>query len=157
MNLKIIVILLCGITLSVHAQDQSSSTYIIKADMGTDIIGPESSFSGEVHVRPLFQADNDISVSAAYVTFSPGSRTAWHTHPAGQRLVVTSGTGFTQIEGQPIQIIHTGDVVICPPGIKHWHGAAPNTHMTHLAITTPINGKSVEWMEKVTDEQYYPH
>jgi quercetin dioxygenase-like cupin family protein len=88
------------------------------------------------------------------VTFEPGSRSAWHTHPAGQRLVVKSGVGLTQEWGKPTQAIRPGDVVWCPPGVKHWHGASPTTAMTHLAVTGTEDGKNVTWMEKVTDEQY---
>jgi quercetin dioxygenase-like cupin family protein len=88
------------------------------------VYGPAENFTGRVRVDPLFKPDNDISVSGAYVTFEPGARSAWHTHPAGQRLIVTSGVGLTQQEGQPVQVIRTGDVVSCPAGVKHWHGAA---------------------------------
>ena len=101
--------------------------------------------------------NNDIRVSAAYVTFEPGARSAWHTHPAGQRLIVTAGVGLTQQEGQPVQVIRAGDVVSCPAGVKHWHGAAPGSAMTHLAITGVVDGKSVNWKELVTDEQYHAH
>lgn len=116
--------------------------------------GPEASFTGIVRVDPLFAATREFNVSGAYVTFEPGARSAWHTHPAGQRLVVVSGVGLTQEEGKPIQEIRPGDVIVCPPGIKHWHGAGPCTAMTHLAITGAVDGKSVDWMEKVTDQQY---
>ena len=88
------------------------------------------------------------------VTFEPGARSAWHTHPAGQRLVVISGVGLTQEWGKPVQVIRPGDVVWCPPGVKHWHGAASATAMTHLAVTGTVDGKNVKWMEKVSDEQY---
>lgn len=121
------------------------------------VYGPAENFTGRVRVDPLFKPDNDISVSGAYVTFEAGARSAWHTHPAGQRLIVTSGVGLTQQEGQPMQIIRAGDVVSCPAGVKHWHGAAPGSAMTHLAITGIVDGKSVNWMEKVTDEQYHAH
>lgn len=116
--------------------------------------GPADYFSGVVRVDPLFAASDEISASGAYVTFEPGARSAWHTHPAGQRLVVVSGAGLTQEWGKPVQQIYPGDVVVCPPGIKHWHGAAPDGAMTHLAVTGTVDGKSVTWMEKVTDEQY---
>lgn len=107
-------------------------------------------------VDPLFNADNDIRVSAAYVTFElvPAPR---HTHPAGQRLIVTSGVGLTQQEGKPVQVIRAGDVISCPADVKHWHGAAPGSAMTHLAITGMVDGKSVNWKELVTDEQYHAH
>ena len=93
--------------------------------------------------------------SGAYVTFEPGARSAWHTHPTGQHLIVTAGVGRTQAWGGPIEEIKAGDVIWCPPQVKHWHGASPTTAMTHIAITGTINGKNVEWMEQVTDEQYH--
>ena len=88
------------------------------------------------------------------MTFEPGARSAWHTHPAGQRLVVTNGVGLTQAWGKPVQTIRAGDTVVCPPGVKHWHGAAPTTAMTHLAITGQVDGKTVTWLEKVSDDHY---
>jgi len=116
--------------------------------------GPAEYFTGTVRVDPLFQAKESTHASGAYVTFEPGARTAWHTHPLGQTLVVTAGVGRVQIEGGPIEEIRPGDVVSIPPGKRHWHGASPTTAMTHLAIQEHLNGKVVEWMEKVTDEQY---
>ncbi|MGX1802852.1 (R)-mandelonitrile lyase [Brevundimonas naejangsanensis] len=125
-----------------------------RAGTQASVSGPESNFTGRVRVDPLFAASHAVNASGAYVTFEPGARSAWHTHPAGQRLVVVSGVGLTQEEGKPIQEIHPGDVIVCPPGVKHWHGAAPTTAMTHLAVTGVVDGKSVDWMEKVTDDQY---
>lgn len=119
--------------------------------------GSAENFTGAVRVQPLFAASSENNASGAYVTFAPGARSAWHTHPAGQRLVVVSGDGLTQEWGRPVQEIHPGDVLVCPPGIKHWHGAAPTSAMTHFAVTGSIDGKSVEWLEKVTDEQYNAH
>lgn len=116
--------------------------------------GSPDNFTGRVRVDPLFAPNATINASGSFVTFEPGARSAWHTHPAGQRLVVTSGIGLTQEWGKPVQLIRQGDVVLCPPGVKHWHGAAPNSAMTHLAIGSPVDGKSVTWMEKVTDDQY---
>lgn len=116
--------------------------------------GPEQYFTGSVRVDPLFSATQSVPASGAYVTFEPCARSAWHTHPIGQTLIVTSGTGLTQEWGGPIVEIKPGDVIRCPAGIKHWHGAAPTTAMTHLAITGELNGKNVTWMEKVSDEQY---
>lgn len=127
---------------------------ITRAGTHTPTAGPTENFSGHVRVDPLFAANEEINASSAYVTFEPGARSAWHTHPAGQRLVVTSGVGLTQEWGKPAQEIRPGDVVWCPPGVKHWHGAAPFTSMTHLAITGTAGGKSVTWMEKVSDAQY---
>ncbi|WP_233235794.1 cupin domain-containing protein [Bordetella sp. LUAb4] len=118
------------------------------------VSGPAENFTGRVRVDPLWPANNEITASGALVTFEPGARSAWHTHPAGQRLVVTSGVGLTQEWGKPVQVIRPGDVVWCPPGVKHWHGAASRTAMTHLAITATVDGKNVSWMEKVSDAQY---
>ncbi|MGH1475134.1 (R)-mandelonitrile lyase [Yersinia proxima] len=143
------------ITFSAVTLAQSSSAQITPAGSQKAIFGAEENFTSRVRVDPLFTADKEIAVSAAYVTFEPGARSAWHTHPAGQRLIVTSGVGLTQAEGQPVQVIRAGDVVSCPAGVKHWHGAAPDSAMTHLAVTGIIDGKSVNWMEKVTDEQYH--
>lgn len=116
--------------------------------------GPEAYFTGRVRIDPVWPAEGGISASGGLVTFEPGARSAWHTHPAGQRLVVTSGVGLVQEWGKPVQIIRPGDVVWCPPGVKHWHGAAPDTAMTHLAVTGTVDGRNVEWMEKVDDAQY---
>lgn len=116
--------------------------------------GPTQFFSGTVRVDPLFQADAVNSSSAAYVTFEPGARSAWHTHPHGQHLVITAGLGRIQRWGGPIEEIRPGDVVWIPPGQKHWHGAAPTTTMTHIAIQEQVDGKSVDWLEKVSDAQY---
>lgn len=127
---------------------------ISRAGTQASAAGPGANFTGRVRVDPLFVATRELNASGAYVIFEPGARSAWHTHPAGQRLVVVSGAGLTQEEGKPIQEVHPGDVIVCPPGIKHWHGAAPSTAMTHLAITGVVDGKSVDWMDKVTDEQY---
>lgn len=132
----------------------TSAQQITRAGTQASAAGPETFFTGRVRVDPVWPADKGISASGAHVTFEPGARSAWHTHPAGQRLVVVSGVGRTQQWGQPVQEIRPGDVVWCPPGVKHWHGAAPGTAMTHLAVTGTVDGKNVEWMEKVSDEQY---
>ena len=102
----------------------------------------------------VFQAPDPARVSGASVTFEPGARTAWHTHPLGQTLVITSGLGWVQREGGAIEEVRPGDVVWFPPGLKHWHGATPTTAMTHIAIQEMINGKNVDWLEHVSDEQY---
>ena len=117
------------------------------------IKGPEATFTGPVRVDMQF-ADKASRVTVGHVTFEPGSRSAWHTHPAGQVLIVTSGLGWTQHLGGEKREIRPGDVVWCPPGVKHWHGATATTAMTHTAITEVADGKNVEWLEKVTDEQY---
>jgi quercetin dioxygenase-like cupin family protein len=116
--------------------------------------GPEAWFTGRVRIDPLFDAVDPARASAASVTFEPGARSAWHTHPMGQRLIVTSGAGWTQIEGGPIEEIRPGDVVWCPPGVKHWHGATPTTAMTHIAIQEAKDGKVVDWLEKVGGAEY---
>jgi quercetin dioxygenase-like cupin family protein len=116
--------------------------------------GPAQLFTGSVRVDPLFAPHAPSAVSGAYVTFEPGARSAWHTHPAGQVLIVTAGVGRVQRWGGKVEEIRPGDVVWTPPGVKHWHGAAPATAMTHIAIQDTVGGKNVEWMEKVSDEQY---
>jgi quercetin dioxygenase-like cupin family protein len=116
--------------------------------------GPADYFTGAVRVDPLFQARDPARASGASVTFEPGARTAWHTHPLGQTLIVTSGCGWVRREGGPVEEIRPGDVVWFPPGEKHWHGATPSTAMTHVAIQEAVNGKVVDWMEKVSDAQY---
>lgn len=116
--------------------------------------GPDEYFTGAVRVDPLVQADAPARVSGASVTFEPGARTAWHTHPLGQTLIVTAGCGWAQREGGPTEEIRPGDVVWFPPGEKHWHGAAATTAMTHIAIQEQLNGSPVDWMEKVSDQQY---
>lgn len=133
---------------------ETSGQQIARAGSQASMAGPEATFTGRVRVDPVWPASETINTSGANVTFEPGARSAWHTHPAGQRLVVLSGVGLTQEWGKAVQEIRPGDVVWCPPGIKHWQGAAPGTAMTHLAVTGTLNGKNVEWMEMVSDEQY---
>ena len=116
--------------------------------------GAPEYFTGTVRIDPLFQAEEPARVVGVSVTFEPGARTAWHTHPLGQTLIVTAGRGLVQRWGGPVEEIRPGDVVWIPPGEKHWHGAAPTTAMTHTAIQERLDGKTVDWMEKVTDEQY---
>ena len=116
--------------------------------------GPEEYFTGTVRVDPLFESPDPARARGGSVTFEPGARSAWHTHPLGQTLIVTSGCGWVQSEGQPKVEIRPGDVVWCPPNEKHWHGATPTTAMTHIAIQEALNGKTVAWMEHVSDEQY---
>jgi quercetin dioxygenase-like cupin family protein len=116
--------------------------------------GPADWFTGTVRIDPLFQAPAPARASGATVTFEPGARTAWHTHPLGQTLIVTSGFGRVQRDGGSVEEIRPGDVVWFSPGEKHWHGASPTTAMTHVAIAEAQNGKVVDWMEKVSDAQY---
>jgi quercetin dioxygenase-like cupin family protein len=115
---------------------------------------PAEYFTGTVRIDPLFQANAPARAVGASVTFEPGARTAWHTHPLGQTLIVTAGSGLAQRWGGPIEEIRPGDVIWFPPGEKHWHGATSTTAMTHIAIQEHLDGKTAEWMEKVTDEQY---
>jgi 4-carboxymuconolactone decarboxylase len=116
--------------------------------------GSVENFTGSVRVDPLFQANAPARASGSLVAFEPGARTAWHTHPLGQILIVTAGTGRVQRWGDPVEEIHQGDVVWIPRGQKHWHGAAPNSSMAHIAIVEQLDGKTVDWMEKVSDAQY---
>ncbi|MDY0981737.1 carboxymuconolactone decarboxylase family protein [Stenotrophomonas sp. CFBP8994] len=147
-----------GLALSVAAPfagaAESATQQIARAGTQASFAGPAKNFIGKVRVDPLFAADAEVEASSAYVSFEPGAHSAWHTHPAGQRLVVTSGVGLTQEWGKPAQRIHPGDVVVCPAGVKHWHGAAPHSAMTHLAVTGVAEGKTVTWMEQVSDAQY---
>ncbi len=149
---------LLGAALSVAAPfagaGEPSTQQITRAGTQSSVAGPAATFVGKVRVDPLFPADEEVQASSAYVSFEPGARSAWHTHPAGQRLVVTSGVGLTQEWGKPMQQIHVGDVVVCPAGVKHWHGAAPHSAMTHLAVTGVVDGKSVAWLEQLSDDQY---
>jgi quercetin dioxygenase-like cupin family protein len=116
--------------------------------------GPEDYFTGSVRIDPLFQTPEPARTSCALVTFEPGARSAWHWHPLGQTLIVTSGCGWVQSEGGPKVEIRPGDVVWCPPKERHWHGATSTTAMSHIAIQEALDGKVVEWMEKVSDEEY---
>ena len=116
--------------------------------------GSAESFAGAVRIDPLFQANDPARALGVTVTFEPGARTSWHTHPLGQTLIVTSGCGLVQSWGGPIAKIRPGDVIWCPPGERHWHGATATTAMTHIAILERLDGKTVDWMEKVSDEQY---
>ena len=127
---------------------------IFRAGSRASRSGPAEWFTGTVRLDPLFNPVDAERVQGAAVTFEPGARTAWHTHPLGQTLIVTAGCGLHQRWGGPIEEIRPGDVVTVGPDEKHWHGAAPTTAMTHIAIQEALDGKAVEWMEKVTDEQY---
>lgn len=127
---------------------------ITRAGTNASAKGPADWFTGTVRIDPLFTAEAPGRVAGAAVTFEPGARTAWHTHPAGQTLIVTAGLGHVQREGGPIEQIRPGDVVWFPAGEKHWHGAAATVAMTHIAIQESIDGSTVTWLEKVTDAQY---
>ena len=127
---------------------------IVRAGSKPSAKGPEAWFTGVVRLDPLMNSFDPARVQGAAVTFEPGARTAWHTHPLGQTLIVTAGAGRVQLLGGPVQEIRPGDVVWIAPGEKHWHGAAPTTAMTHIAVQETLDGKAVEWMEHVSDEQY---
>lgn len=127
---------------------------IKKAGSQPSTRGPADWFTGTVRIDPLFQAPDPARVSGASVTFEPGARTAWHTHPLGQTLIVTAGVGLVQLEGGAVAEIRPGDVVWIAPDERHWHGASPTTAMTHIAVQERRDGSAVVWMEQVTDEQY---
>jgi quercetin dioxygenase-like cupin family protein len=136
-----------GTTMNMHIQ-------ITRNGSQPSAKGPADWFTGTTRIDPLFAAKESARAAAALVTFEPGARTAWHTHPLGQTLIVTSGLGCVQGEGGPVQEIRPGDVVWFPPGLRHWHGASPTTAMSHIAIHEHANGKVVDWMEKVSDQHY---
>ncbi len=127
---------------------------ITKAGSQPSRKGPSDWFTGAVRIDPLFQAPDPARVGGASVTFEPGARTAWHTHPLGQTLIVTTGLGWAQHEGGSVEEIGPGDVVWFPPNEKHWHGATPTTALTHIAIQEMLDGKAVDWMEQVSEQQY---
>ena len=136
------------------AYAEAQGQLVIPAGSRPSSTASGQNFTGNVRIDPAFETQAPQRVYGSYVTFEPGARTNWHTHPLGQTLLVTFGVGLTQEWGGPVQIIRQGDVVLCPPNVKHWHGAAPDTTMTHLAIGERLAGKSVTWMEQVSDEQY---
>lgn len=127
---------------------------IIRNGSVPSVQGPAEYFTGTVRIDMPFKGQGEARVAGAIVTFEPGARSAWHTHPLGQTLIVTAGKGWTQCEGGPIVEINAGDIVSCPANHRHWHGATPTTSMTHIAVQEALDGKVVDWMEKVTDEEY---
>jgi quercetin dioxygenase-like cupin family protein len=127
---------------------------VVRSGSQASSAGQAEYFTGSVRVDPLFAVAEPSRLAGARVTFEPGARSAWHTHPLGQVLIVTAGTGWVQQWGGPVQEFREGDVVRIPPGQKHWHGATATTRMTHIALQEQLDGKVVEWMEKVSDEQY---
>ena len=150
------VALLCFATLPVAgiAQDGDTRITITPAATQKVITGAPQHFTGSVRVQTLFDAKEPLRSSGGLVTFQPGARSAWHTHPLGQVLIVTDGVGWVQQWGGPVQVMHKGDVVWIPPGVKHWHGATATDSVTHLAFQEQVDGVAVQWLEKVTDEQY---
>src|SRR4051812_25291721 len=141
----------CG---SSRAEQVEASMEIKRGGSQPSRKGPPETFTGTVRIDPLFSAHDPARTSGASVTFEPGARSAWHTHPLGQTLIVTAGCGWVQAWGRPVEEIRPGDVIWTPPGEKHWHGAKATTSLTHIAIQEALNGKVVDWMEKVGDDQY---
>lgn len=156
MKSAIAVLLTLTLSTTTFAQvgDAGKQMVVTRAGSQASSEGPAQNFTGTVRVDPLFGVHAPSTVSGGAVTFEPGSRSAWHTHPAGQVLIVNAGVGRVQQWGGPVQEIRPGDVIWTPPGVKHWHGAAPTTALTHIAIQEAVGGKNVEWLEKVSDEQY---
>lgn len=156
--MKSVVATVLSFTLAVPACAQAGGAaqemVVTRAGSQPSGKGPAQNFTGSVRVDPLFGAHAPSTTSAGLVTFEPGARSAWHTHPAGQVLIVTAGAGRVQQWGGAVQEIRPGDVVWTPPGVKHWHGAAPTTAVTHIAIQDAVDGRNVEWLDKVSDEQY---
>jgi len=162
MNALAVAFILLSFLAEVSSQAQTntgkastlSTIKITRSDSLQSKQGSDQYFTGSVQVEQLFPASDPSRTSGGRVTFEAGARSAWHTHPFGQILIVTEGAGWIQQWGSPIEEIRKGDVVWIPAGVKHWHGASPTTSMTHIAIQEALNGKAVEWMERVTDEQY---
>ncbi|MBW4490272.1 MAG: cupin domain-containing protein [Trichocoleus desertorum ATA4-8-CV12] len=138
----------------VSSSDLTQTVEITRSGAQPSTAGSADYFTGPVRINPLFPVHDPSRTSGASVAFEPGARTAWHTHPLGQTLLVTAGVGWVQQWGEPIQEIRPGDVVWIPPDVKHWHGATAATAMTHIAIHEALNGSPVDWMEQVSDEQY---
>lgn len=137
------------------AAESTDGQQIIRKGEQAPIKGPAEIFTGDVQILPIYPANHEMRSSGGLVTFEPGARSNWHIHPVGQVLIITSGRGRTQEWGKPVQEVKEGDVIICPVGVKHWHGGAPDSRMSHISICEEKEpGKVVEWMEKVTDDQY---
>src|SRR5438034_3047517 len=152
--MKLFAATFVSLSLFAWASARAQSIIITRSGSHPSRTGPAASFTGAVGITPLFDATDSSRATGGSVSFEPGARTAWHGHPRGQVLIVTAGTGRVQGWGNQIEEIRQGDVVWIPPGLKHWHGASPNTAMAHIAIQEHLDGKVVEWMEKVSDEQY---
>jgi quercetin dioxygenase-like cupin family protein len=150
----IVIATATSLALFAAAPATAESTQISPNGSRPSAKGAPQYFTGSVIVDPLYAANESTSSTGGLVTFEPGARSAWHTHPVGQHLIVTSGTGWVQEEGGRKREIEPGDVIWTPPGVKHWHGATATNAMSHMAVTNVVDGKNVEWMEKVSDEQY---
>jgi quercetin dioxygenase-like cupin family protein len=136
------------------AQTPSATDTLVKAGSRATVKGAPANFTGDVLVTPLFDPPAPSHGTTGQVTFAPGARTNWHTHPGGQTLIVTAGCGWTQVEGGPVRRMCAGDTVYVPPGVRHWHGATETTSVTHIAVSEKVDGKNVTWLEPVTDAQY---
>jgi Uncharacterized conserved protein, contains double-stranded beta-helix domain len=154
MNMKAAMTVALSLGASTVLAEPGKAVSVTRAGASPSTAGPPSNFTGAVRVDSRFSATAPATVGGGTVTFEPGARTAWHTHPLGQTLIVTAGVGLVQHWGGEIQEIRPGDIAWIPPGVKHWHGATATTGMSHIAISEALDGKSVEWMEHVTDEQY---
>ena len=155
-TLALISLLTGSILTGVANADENGDTkmkIIRKADQEA-AQGPEEYFTGKATIKGFFAREEPSRLTGAIVTFEPGARTAWHKHPLGQTLIVTDGIGWTQVEGEEKVEFHEGDIMLCPKDKKHWHGATPDSSMTHIALQESLDGKNVEWLEKVTDEEY---
>ena len=152
--MQLLAVTVISLFLLAASSESSQSISITRSGAQPSRQGPAENFTGSVRIDPLFNANPPSRTSGRRVTFEPGARTAWHTQPLGQTLIVTAGSGWIRQWGGPIQEIREGDVVWIPPGQKHWHGATPMNRMTHIAIQEYLDGRNVEWMERVTDEQY---
>ena len=152
--MKLLVVTFASLVVAASTFAQAAELAIQRAGSQPSTRGPADRFTGTVRVDPLFPARDPGRTSGGSVTFEPGARSAWHVHPLGQVLIVTAGVGRVQQWGGTVQEIRPGDIVWIPPAVKHWHGAAPTTAMTHIAIQEALDGKVVDWMEKVGDEQY---
>lgn len=152
--MKLLLTGVCAFALLAAAPALAEETEISPNGSRTSVQGSAEYFTGTAVIDPMFGAKEQLPATGANVTFAPGARSAWHTHPAGQMMIVTSGTGWVQEDGGEKREIKPGDVVWTPPGVKHWHGATATTSMTHFVITITQDGKAVEWMEKVSDDQY---
>lgn len=153
-HITIAIFVVLSIFVCCAAGEESGAQSITRAGVQSSAKGSSDFFTGNVRIDPLFPVMDGIPATGGYVTFEPGARSFWHTHPTGQQLVVVSGIGRTGTWGDKVDEIRVGDIVSCPAGVKHWHGASPTVAMTHLAITATVNGNNVNWIEPVTDEQY---
>jgi quercetin dioxygenase-like cupin family protein len=153
MKFSVVVALVVLAASAALAQSDQAIT-VTRAGSQPSAAGPAQNFTGSVRVDSRFQGTAPSRISGGIVTFEPGARTAWHVHPLGQTLIVTAGAGLVQHWNGPVQEIRPGDVIWIPPGVKHWHGAGPATGMSHVAIVEVLDGKSTDWMEHVSDEQY---